>query len=343
MIRLGKLTKERIIAGAIGLVTCLGIGVLILRTYTQVPQRYLMAPVQIQGAVMRDDSDPGKQLPLAGTEVTVSSGLNSRTGTADASGFFSVTLRPGAIPGQPIRLLFRHPQYLPLEMKVSPQDKLYVVRLEPSAQSIARLTQPASLAKLNAISDVIVRYSVQNQSTVDVGTTAKQFEVKNVGNVPCDGQAPCSPDGKWKAVRNDMLIDAGPGNEFRNVRVTCVGGPCAFTRIDTAGFAIQSRKKTITVLNWSDPASFVVEAEVIRPMVTDSVRHTYPFIVGSAMTFALPATAEGPSIEAHENGQAVVFPLGPNLSLSWATCIVEVAEQNKVYRCTLKPGYEFQP
>jgi len=40
----------------------------------------------------------------------------------------------------------------------------------------------------------------------------------------------------------------------------------------------------------------------------------------------------------------MVFPLGPNLSLSWAACNVRTGpEQDKttVYRCELKPGYRF--
>ena len=338
------MTRKHLIIGAVAGVALVGIGLLILQTHTQVPQRYLMAPVEIRGAVLRQDEDPAKQSPLADAEVSVSSGLHSKTQTSDPSGFFAVTLRPGAIPGQPIAVLFRHPQYRPVEMKVIPQDKLYIVRLEPLAPStIVKLTQPVSLSKPVSINEVRIRYSVQNQATVDVGKTAKQFEVRNVGDVPCGGRSPCSPDGKWKAASYNLTIDAGTGNEFRNVRVTCVGGPCPFTRIDTADLATQSRKKIISIVNWSDTATFVVEAEVVRPMVTDSVRHTYPFIVGTAMTFALPTSAEGPSIEAHENGQAIVFPLGPNLNLSWATCSVEMSQQNRVFRCTLKPGFEFQP
>jgi ABC-type transport system substrate-binding protein len=105
--------------------------------------------------------------------------------------------------------------------------------------------------------------------------------------------------------------------------------------------SVESRKKTISILNWSDTTSFVVEAEVIRVVITDSVRHSFPFIVGPSMTFALPIAAEGPSVEADENGQGIVYPLGPNLILSWATCSVEVSDHNKIFRCTLKPGYEF--
>ena len=62
-----------------------------------------------------------------------------------------------------------------------------------------------------------------------------------------------------------------------------------------------------------------------------------------AALFALPANAEGPSVVADLNAEEIVFPLGPKLILSWATCSVEVAPGgNKIYRCELKPGYQFQ-
>jgi hypothetical protein len=61
------------------------------------------------------------------------------------------------------------------------------------------------------------------------------------------------------------------------------------------------------------------------------------------MNFILPAGAEGPSIEATLNGNEIVFPLGPALILSWATCTEEISpDQTQIYRCELKPGYTFQ-
>jgi hypothetical protein len=77
-------------------------------------------------------------------------------------------------------------------------------------------------------------------------------------------------------------------------------------------------------------------------MVSDVVRESYPVIFGQTLSFSLPATAEGPSIEAEVNGQPIVFPLGPDLFLSWGQCTLEISkEQSKVYRCELKPGYRF--
>lgn len=333
------MSKERKIVVSIAAAIAGILGFLILQEKTQLPQRYLMAPIEIRGAVLRSDPDPGKQSPLGNAKVTASTGLFTADTTSDASGAFDLTLRPGAFPGRPIILNFEHAQYRPVQMEVIPENKLYIVRMEP-LEPIPIFTAKAD-EKPVQIKDVKLRYSVQTQATVDVGTLAKQMQVVNTGNVPCNDHPPCSPDKQWKASIGTLTIDADARNLFRNVRVTCIGGPCPFTKIQNSDLSVESRKKTISVLNWSDTASFLVEAEVFRTVIRDTVRHSYPFIVGPTMTFALPIDAEGPSIEAEENGQAIVFPLGPNMILSWATCSVETSSRNKVFRCTLKPGYEF--
>ena len=320
-------------------------GLFLLRTKTDLPQRYLMAPVEIRGAVLRDDPDPNKQSPLGDAKISARSGLSSETGVSAPTGLFALRLPRGPIPGQPIILDFQHSQYRPVEMRVRPEDKLYIVRMEPRLPiALAKPTHSPATEKASQIKNVRIRYSIQNEATVDVGSLAKQFQVANVGNIPCENRPPCSPDGKWKATLGTLNLDAEARNEFRNVRVTCVGGPCPFTRTETADLAVASREKKVSVLNWSDTASFVVEAEVIRPMATSAIRHSYPFIVGPTMTFALPKSAEGPSIDAEMNGQDIVYPLGPDLILSWATCSVELSPNgDKIFRCTVKPGYEFAP
>jgi hypothetical protein len=97
------------------------------------------------------------------------------------------------------------------------------------------------------------------------------------------------------------------------------------------------------VRNWSDTATFLVEAEVTRSLPSDAIRQAYPTIYGRAMSFTLPSTAEGPSLEADLDGTEIVFPLGPTLRLSWAECNLQVrSDQTKLYGCELKPGYQFR-
>jgi hypothetical protein len=82
---------------------------------------------------------------------------------------------------------------------------------------------------------------------------------------------------------------------------------------------------------------------VFRPMVSQTEHWSYPVIFGDGMTFTLPSTAESVSIQADINGQSIIFPLGPSLFLSWASCDAEVSpDKAKIYRCSPKPGYRLQ-
>jgi hypothetical protein len=138
-------------------------------------------------------------------------------------------------------------------------------------------------------------------------------------------------------------MDAGAENQFRDARLSCVAGPCPFTRIESDGYSKGGRYINATVRNWSDTTTFVLEAEVFRPQITNTIQRAYPIILGRALHFSLPNSAEGPSIEAELDGNQIVFPLGPDASLSWASCEVRIEkDQTKVYRCELKPGYAFK-
>jgi hypothetical protein len=177
---------------------------------------------------------------------------------------------------------------------------------------------------------------------VNIGSAVKTFDVANTGNRPCEDHRPCSPDGRWAAALGTVTLDAGWGNEFRNARASCIAGPCPFTRIEDGNFGSPGRTLHVSALTWSDSATFLLEAEVYRPVVTDLMRETYPVIFSRVLTFALPAAAEGISIRADLDKTTIMFPLGPMLLLSWADCHLLVnKDQTKVYRCELKPGYRF--
>jgi hypothetical protein len=296
-------------------------------------------PITIKGAVLSQDADPQKQLPIADVEITGTDGSTVRTAESDSSGFFSLTLRRGLRRRQPLTLHFRHPGYQPLDLNEFVSDQIYIARMVP----ISHETRVQSDRPEAAVSNGRVRYSVKTTTEADVGSAVKTFQVANKGDVPCKGSHPCSPDGKWKAALSSATLDAGEGNEFRNARVSCIAGPCPFSRVEFEDLSRGGRKVNVSVRNWSDTTTFLVEAEVVHPMVSDLVRESYPVIFGRALNFSLPPLAEGPSIEAEINGESIVFPLGPDLYLSWADCHVRVdKDQAKAYRCELKPGYRFK-
>jgi hypothetical protein len=299
-----------------------------------------LRPISLQGAVITLDSDPDKELPISNVSISVTANLAVvGEGKSDAAGYFKLTLLKGARRGQLMTLRFRRQDYEPLDLPVDKVAKLYIAHLIPiRRQAASAASRPDVL-----VANVRVRYSVKSTNAGDVGSGVKTFRVVNTGNIPCAGHPPCSPDGKWKAVTGSASLEAGEGNEFRNARVSCIAGPCPFTKIDADDFSQGGRSISVSVRNWSDTTTFLLEAEVVHPMVSDTVRESYPVIFGPALNFTLPSTAEGPSIEAEINGETIIFPLGPDLYLSWATCNVQGNEdQTKAYRCELKPGYRFR-
>jgi hypothetical protein len=296
-------------------------------------------PITIKGAVLSQEADPQKQLPIADVQVTGTSGLAVSSSKSDSAGFFSLTLRRGLRRRQPVVLRFRHPDYQPLDVNEFIGDKVYIARMTP----IPHETRVNPDRPEVGVSNVRVRYSVKATTEADVGSAVKTFQVVNTGNIPCKGHHPCSPDGKWKAALGSASLDAGEGNEFRNARVSCIAGPCPFAKVEFEDLSRGGRIVNVSARNWSDTTTFLLEAEVVHPMVSDLVRISYPVIFGPTLNFSLPNSAEGPSIEAEINGDSIVFPLGPDLFLSWADCHVRIdKEQARAYRCELKPGYRFR-
>lgn len=295
-------------------------------------------PVTLRGAVLRQDYDPNRQLPLDDVQITAINALGSGTSKSDSSGFFTLTLPKGLRRRQSVLLKFRHQDYQPLDVNDFIGDKIYVVRMIPIHQDTNAESHTGS-----AVSNTRIRYSVKATTEANIGSAVKTFQVVNTGNTPCNKRPPCGPNGKWKATVGSLPLDAGEGNEFRNARVSCIAGPCPFTKIVSETFSPDRRRFNVTAVNWSDTVTFLVEAEVVHPMTSDMVRETYPVIFGRALNFSLPASAEGPSIEAEVAGDPIVFPLGPDLLLRWADCHMVVdRDQSKNYRCELKPGYQFR-
>jgi hypothetical protein len=293
----------------------------------------------IEGAILIQDADPRRQLPISGVEVTATVGETMVQSKSDTSGFFRL-----AVPGELWRsetaeLLFRHPGYQPVQITRPLTGQIYMIRMAAvAANAVSEPSGPQVTLK-----DVRVRYSTKTTTPIDVGSIAKTFEVSNIGDLPCNGAAVCSPDRKWKATIGGLTLDAGEGHEYRNARVSCIAGPCPFARIEADQFSGGGRIIKGSVRNWSDTVTFLVEAEVIQTIPSDAIRNAYPIIFGREMSFTLSPLAEGPSIEADLNGEEIIFPLGPALTLPWAICSLQVgADRTKLYRCELKPGYRFQ-
>jgi len=320
--------KIRILTGA-----AVAVG-LVIAIFVFAVQR--VASRTLTGVVLVDDPDIRKQRPIANVRVEAASDLSAVT---DATGLFRLKLPP--MPRKGVHLSLQHPEYAPLQRDIVVDGRLCVLLMKPAGtmKPAGALTAAADLP----VSDVRLRYTESVRTSIDTGSALKSFEVVNTGNVPCNGHAPCSPDGKWKAAIGGASLDAGDGNEFREARVSCVAGPCPFTKIENDDFSRSARNISVRVRDWSDTVSYVLEAEVTRATMSDLIRLSYPLILGRSLNFSLPPSGEGPSIEANVAGMEAVYPLGPGLHTSWADCSQQTAaDLTKKYRCDLKPGYRFQ-
>ena len=293
----------------------------------------------IEGSILVQSADVRRQVPISEVEVTASVAATRVQGKSDASGLFRLTLPGISWRSESVALQFRRPGYRPLDITQRLRDEIYVIRMAPIDEHAVR----EGPVPQTTLKDVRVRYATKATMPINVGSIAKTFEVRNTGDVPCERSGPCSPDGKWKAEVGGLTLDAGEGHEFRNVRVSCIAGPCPFTKIESDPSTWERRVIKIAARDWSDAVTFLVEAEVIQTKLSDTIRNAYPAIFGREMSFTLPPAAQGPSIEADINGTDIVYPLGPALTLSWADCTLRVGEdRTKLYRCELRPGYQFQ-
>jgi|KBSMisStandDraft_5_1062788.scaffolds.fasta_scaffold04551_3 hypothetical protein len=297
--------------------------------------------IKIDGAVMAEAPDPGQQAPIGGVLVRArADGVELAHTTSDFLGSFRLEFPRPVVPGEAITLSFEHRDYRPLDLDVTSEGQIYLARMLSTRPHV---DEPHASGPTVVLSDLVVRYSISTQVETSIGSGARQFQVVNTGNVPCDREGACSPDGKWKASVATVSMDAGADNQFRNARLSCIAGPCPFTRVDGDAYTRGGQRIVATVRNWSDTATFVLESEVFRSQLTDVTENSHPIILGRGLNFTLPATAQGPSIQAEVDGTEVVFPLGPNAVLSWATCEIRTgSERNRTFRCDLKPGYAFK-
>jgi hypothetical protein len=293
-----------------------------------------LSEAAVIGVVLTDDADPSQQTPLAGVDISGTVGRRVVNAKSDPSGFFRITLPITARLGRPVKLRFAREGYKAEDVSLVPSDALFVQRLK----AIVRRAN----AQHTVGSNIRIRYTVKTTSFIDVGTVVRTFQVRNIGNEPCRGNAPCSPNGQWKAAAGELRLDAQEGNRFRNASVSCIAGPCPFTRIESEDLREDDRLFVVSALNWSDTTTFLVEADVVHNQITDMVRQSFAVEFNRSLTFSLPPTAGGPSIRAEVDGQDLVFPLGPDLILSWAQCSVKVdADRSQSYTCELMPQYRF--
>ena len=300
----------------------------------------------LQGVVLRQDKDLRGQQPVANVAMQLQMASRTFDATTDAQGYFHIPLHRVVLPGTRLLLTLTHPGFQPqqLPIVVSLRSSRNPLRILFLRESVADSQNHPSTTASVRMTNIRVRYVENGSTETNIGSISRTFEIANHGNVPCKGHPPCSPDGQWKATIGKIQLDAGPGNAFQQIRISCIAGPCPFTRIDSPHEEKSGRMLSARVTNWSDTVAILVEAEVYHQSVSSAVHHLFPVLFERTLSFTLPANEEGVSLEAEMNGTEMVFPLGPEGEMSWASCVErdsESADQARVYHCELKPGYSF--
>ncbi len=300
--------------------------------------RYYWRPIALYGAVITEDPDPEKQSPITDVEIRVA-GSQSGAVRSDFAGYFKLVLPRRIRRGQKVQLQFRRAGYEPLDTTETVGSELYIERMTPIQQDVSASAD----SHQTTVANVVLRYTAETTTELNIGSQTRLFQIQNKGNTPCEHHLPCSPDARWKAAIGSAELDAGEGNFFRDASVTCIAGPCPFTRIATDQLSAGDQKFSVSVIGWSDTTTFLMQAETFRKQIRYVEHESYPIIFGQSMSFTVPPDADGASLEAAIGGTTIVFPLGPVPILSWADCKLRVEkDRSQGYRCELKPGFRFE-
>ena len=160
--------------------------------------------ITIEGAVIQRDADTKKELPIAGVAITASDGVKSATTQSEASGYFKLVLQKGVLSGKPVIVNFRHASYEPLDLNVQTGDwrNMASYTLQQWSRFLQIAAGPGRPEKV--VSNIRVRYTTNSRTETNVGSAVKTFQVVNKGNVPCNDQSPCSPDGNGRLQSSQL-------------------------------------------------------------------------------------------------------------------------------------------
>ena len=161
-----RLKLEIFAVASIG-IACLAV---VLSSMFSRPERVMF----ITGAVLQEDHDPQRQLPLPDVEITMNEPAVAQT-KSEASGFFRLSLGEGVVVDRTIQLSFRHPEYLPRYLTFPAGGELRIVRMSPKARD----TDGQPNGPRAKVSEIRMRYAVKNRTIANVGSAAKSFEVAN--------------------------------------------------------------------------------------------------------------------------------------------------------------------
>jgi hypothetical protein len=283
-------------------------------------------PIILHGAIMRSDPNPEKRFPIRDVDVSYEEGGEEKYQKTSQDGAVTIALGPAVKAGDLIELKFRHRCYQEFDETIGAVDAPFTLYLWP-----ATVPEPGAPCNDPTITSIGLTF---RKSYLTKSTT---FQVPNRGTVRCHRE-PCSPDGKWQANIVTATLDAGTGNTFARGKgsVTCIAGPCPFTQVVNDGFSAGGPGISVSVRNWSDTVTFVLQGELVGgPTSPVTVAgKTFDFSVSRSDLPNLQIVAQT------STGQSLVGDIGV-ASIPWATCQISEGASTIKYHCTLGPDYMF--
>src|SRR5690242_6002390 len=93
-----------------------GLGVLAIALLARLMNE---TPLVIRGAVVTQNQDPTKQLPIGDVTIRLAGAGLALTAKSDDSGFFRIALPAQVRPGDPLMLQFEHAEYQPVDLRAA--------------------------------------------------------------------------------------------------------------------------------------------------------------------------------------------------------------------------------
>ena len=137
-------------------------------------RNYQSRPIQLRGAIIKQDDDPIKQSPIMDVEISEANGLATTSTKSNFTGFFTLPLIRGVSQNQSVTLRFLHPDYVPLELTELVSDKLIVVHLVPIRRDTEEEPVPTDHPAIT-VANVRIRYSTEVHHAGEYRHRGKDF------------------------------------------------------------------------------------------------------------------------------------------------------------------------
>jgi hypothetical protein len=163
----------------------------------------------------------------------------------------------------------------------------------------------------------VVLSRLRTTTATSDATPASSGWTRNNNSVGCDGST-CSSDGRWRADRVEIAMDAPPGTKLSNPTVTCESsadpGVCNFRDTDILEIRQNGTRAYASLRAFSRPSRWTLHAVVNRTVSVpyDDAQPAQPFEGGGIVMFIVPKDASGAIVNVSYSGQSLAVQPGRN-------------------------------